>query len=428
MYETRALSGAASPAVWREEIAARWVALAAIVILLTREPVVLLAPQLWAEDGPVFIGQVLRTGWGGLFEPYAGYFHVLSRTVANILVPLVPLESLPLTFNLTAVALSGLAVYLVASARVPVAHRWLYALAVVLVPHDGEVFGTITNLQWFVSIVFFTLVIQSPATAWRESLRDSLIALVCGFSGPFALLILPLLLVRFALVIRPTRFDLLAFAVITVAAGATLATFLTAPSRGDISGYLAFPEYAILAVVGFLFSPSLGQLVSLPIGTLANYVLGLIIGLGIFVAVVRPASAWFREQGKVGWAAAAMAAYALALTLLTVQRVPFWLLHVVGPRAESSARYFFGSHVLLVWLLIYLASFSHGRLRKAAAIVLALVAVSVAIQFQSVPIQYVDWPSQVATVGHDWKRVQVMPTWGMQICRYPCSSAEAPAP
>lgn len=324
----------------RADVAARWVALAAIAIVLTRDPAALLMPQLWAEDGPVFVGQALRSGWAGLFEPYAGYFHLLPRLVANIFASVVPLDVLPLALGLSAISLTGLAVYLVATARVPVAHRWLYGLALVLVPHDGEVFGTITNLQWFVAVVLFTLVLQTPARSWRDGLRDGAIALVCGLTGPFAILIVPLLALRYLLVVRPTRYDLPAFAILVATAAAALMMYAGSPARGDVAGYFVSPGLAVLAVLGLVLSPGLGQLISLPVNEYVNYALGLVIGVVILLEVARPAVGWFRGRGVEAWAALAIVLFALALELLTIQRVPFWNLHVVGPRALSSARNF----------------------------------------------------------------------------------------
>lgn len=406
-----------------EAVAAGWAALAVVIILVAREPVALFAPQLWAEDGPVFLGQALRLGWIGLPESYAGYLLVLQRAVTNLIVPLVPLELVPLAMNVAAILFTGVAAYVVATARVPVAHRWVYAVAMVLVPHDGEVFATITNFQWFLGIVLFTLVLQTPAASSRDRLRDSSIALVCGLSSPFAVLVAPFLVVRYVFVVRPTKYDLLAFAIVIGTAIATVAMFVMTPSRGNLGGYLEFPGLAISSVLGFLLSAGIGQLISLPIETIPNYIAGLVIGVGIVIAVARPAFAWFRGRGNEGVAAAAVVAYALALVMLTFLREPLWRLHTIGPHADfaTGARYLFGPHVLLVWLLIYIAINATDYLRKAAMVVLSLILVTVAIQFQAAPIGYIDWPKQVSQVGHDWQRVEVMPTWSMNVCRYPCA-------
>src|SRR3954469_13020568 len=64
--------------------ALRWTVAACGGILFARRPDMVLNPQFWAEDGPVFFAQARIHGIAALVEPYAGYFHTVLRLVAWI--------------------------------------------------------------------------------------------------------------------------------------------------------------------------------------------------------------------------------------------------------------------------------------------------------------------------------------------------------
>lgn len=62
---------------------AAWAAVAvAAVCLALRKPWALLTPQLWAEDGSIFLVQDEQLGLAAWFTPYNGYLHLLPRIVA----------------------------------------------------------------------------------------------------------------------------------------------------------------------------------------------------------------------------------------------------------------------------------------------------------------------------------------------------------
>lgn len=51
-------------------------------------------------------------------------------------------------FNFTVWLVSSMTYALVAVARVDVPYKWIFAILPLLMPHGGEVFGTLTNIQW----------------------------------------------------------------------------------------------------------------------------------------------------------------------------------------------------------------------------------------------------------------------------------------
>src|SRR5687767_14913065 len=60
------------------------IAVAVVAILGVRKYDTLINPQLWAEDGGLFLIEAELHGWGVVFKPYEGYLHVLPRAVAAL--------------------------------------------------------------------------------------------------------------------------------------------------------------------------------------------------------------------------------------------------------------------------------------------------------------------------------------------------------
>ena len=59
-----------------------WLVIACAVLLALRKPWALHTPQLWAEDGSIFLTQDEQMGIRAWVEPYNGYLHILPRLIA----------------------------------------------------------------------------------------------------------------------------------------------------------------------------------------------------------------------------------------------------------------------------------------------------------------------------------------------------------
>jgi hypothetical protein len=112
--------------------------------------------KVWAEDGAVFLAGAQHSNLlTGLFDPYAGYGHLLPRIEAE-LVSWLPVATQGLGLNLAAALTQGavaLLAYHVVSARSR--HRLtpaFAALAVAAVPVGHEVVVSLANDQWFLLI------------------------------------------------------------------------------------------------------------------------------------------------------------------------------------------------------------------------------------------------------------------------------------
>jgi hypothetical protein len=337
--------------------AAPWVALAGILLFL-RYPDWFRRPRLWAEDGPVFFLAARRDGPASVVEPYAGYLHLIPRLVALLGSRLDP-SLIPAFYVCSALAVTLLVVARVFSRRLELPCKPLLALAIVAVPHTGEVFLTVTNLQWVVALALvMTLMMRDPGSA-AGLIGDAAILVLAGLTGPFSVLLFPFFLLRAVWRASPQS-----WALCTVVLAAALVQgrliFMSPPS-GLTSGAPGPRELSDLA------------------GVLLSRVPLALVG----------AQGWMHRVSHTfmmcaGWAGAAGAAMmACARGPCRRERVCLFLLAVllalsVAARICGAAwdwrdmvsadRYFYLPRVLLIWIAISLLS----RRSAGAAFPLAL--------------------------------------------------------
>jgi hypothetical protein len=147
-------------------------------------------PQFWAEDAIVFFKEQLGHGYPLILVPYAGYLHLIPRMVAWVATFFSPVKA-PLIYNAAALLISSAALSFVAGRLRGHIPTVLVFLSFMLVPTNGEIFGTLTNVHWFLQ---FALVIAcftsfrpaSPAMTYLRPLTLLLVAL----TGPFSVFII----------------------------------------------------------------------------------------------------------------------------------------------------------------------------------------------------------------------------------------------
>lgn len=185
-----------TPLSWRDTAAV--LGLVALTLLL-RRPDSLLRPQFYCEDGIIFFWQAYeRGGAAALFVPYAGYLHLIPRLFAWAGEAL-PILWRPAFDNYGALALTlGWTAMLCRYVRLDLrgAERVALALATVLVPQGGEVFLTLSNLQWMQVPLLVALILQRPARTRGQLWVEGALLLVGGLTGPMIIFLLPLFAVR----------------------------------------------------------------------------------------------------------------------------------------------------------------------------------------------------------------------------------------
>ncbi|MGE5831078.1 MAG: hypothetical protein ACM30G_22340 [Micromonosporaceae bacterium] len=166
---------------------------------LVRQPGIGAFDTVWAEDGQVFLSGAVDKGLpGAIATPYAGYYHLVPRLLAEFAALFGP-GSVPAVFAVESTlctALAGLLVYVASGALLPgVLSRLLVSAVVVVMPLANEVPDSIANLHWIGLYAVFWVLVWSPRGVAGRIVGVAVIGLVAG-SDILVLGYLPLALLR----------------------------------------------------------------------------------------------------------------------------------------------------------------------------------------------------------------------------------------
>ena len=170
--------------------------LVACAILVSRRPDLVFHAQFYAEDGHTWYADAYNLGWWpALFRTWTGYFTMLQRLGASLAL-LVPLALVPLLFNLIAIAFQALPANLLLTARSSawgsLRYRALLAGIYLALPNCDEVTRSITTAHWPLALCAFMLLVASIPQNLAGRVFDIVIMLLCGLSGPFCIILLPI--------------------------------------------------------------------------------------------------------------------------------------------------------------------------------------------------------------------------------------------
>ena len=347
----------------------------AITLVALRKSDSLLNPQFWAEDGAVFFIEAERYGgWVLLFRPYEGYLLFLPRLIAALATPL-PLTLAPAFYAWSSLAATGATAWWLQSSRIPIPGGAFAALALAAVPHTGEVYLTVCNLQWITAVGLFTLTLTTDATTPATRFGEIALLLLTGLTGPFVLLALPLFAWRALARRSPWSCVLLALAI--TCAAAHVPSLLARTPDAITAPWAPFHHAAIVGrrVVGTLF---LGPLPLPEILCAALAALTL-----TFLGVI-----FYRRRAALpgGLLLIAAALFVLAATAYKVRPDTWTLSELV-----NGDRYFFIPKIILLWLLAALALTAGPRLRPALFALLLLPLFANAPHFRFAPALDQHW-------------------------------------
>ena len=349
--------------------------LVVLVCIALRQPDKLIYPQFWAEDAAIFYLQAELQGLHSLAVPYGGYWHAVPRTVALIGTQL-PVRVLPLWYASAAVAFTALcmAVLLEGLTSEPRRTRWALVVAVLLTPASGEIWATLTNVQWLGASALVALLASPTPQSRRGRVALGTFAAVLGLTGPFAILLWPCAALRAWW--RRDRFSVLLLAVLTAAAAMTTPAVVAHP-RGD----------GLLGISSRL--PKIWEEVSeRPLITVA--------AAAAFAGMVW--AVWLGHQRR-DWPVVACGAACVCLTAASVAMVP---------PEQLSARYLFVPWHTGVWTAILLATrgIRLAWVPIAAAIIVAIV------RFPAAPRVRLDWPRDAQCLEtHVTCTITINPSW-----------------
>ena len=186
----------------------------AVAVVLRRTDAVT-NPQFFAEDGRYWFQEAYNDGRLHAFlTPHGGYFQTIERLGGALGVTL-GLGRAPAASNAIALLLELVpAAFLLTprfAAAVPAFGVRLGLAALTVAMPDVEIHGNLTNAQWHLALLAVMVLIAAddPRRRWRAF--DIGVLVLCGLSGPFVVLLLPLAGLRWLLLRR--RVDLLLVAV-----------------------------------------------------------------------------------------------------------------------------------------------------------------------------------------------------------------------
>lgn len=160
-----------------------------------RAPDMVLNAQFYAEGGTWYEEAYNLGWWHTLFLPAGGYYLGLFPRLITAMSLLFPLRFAPLFTNICGIALQALPVSILLSSRCsrwgPLSVRLLMAAVYVALPNAGEIHVVLANAQWHLGLAACLLVLANPPASWRGKVFDVVVLLLCGFTGPFCLILLP---------------------------------------------------------------------------------------------------------------------------------------------------------------------------------------------------------------------------------------------
>jgi hypothetical protein len=343
---------------YREPRLNAWVLVGIAAALLLRKPHALLTPQLWAEDGSVFLLEQQQLGLGALFAPYMGYLHLIPRLTAGLVNPLLDPAWWPACYNGVAFAAWLAVIARTLSPRLPLPHKPWLALAILVGPQTGEILLNLTNAQWVAALLLVQQVIIARPVSGRERAGDLAILTVVGLTGPFIVALVPLLAWRW---LRDRHRDNLAVLLVAAACAAIQALLI---HRAAITFEHQQAPFHFINAITVL---SRRLLIWPVLGAKAARDLPAFLQIAASAALVG-AITWraLRPGPERAWRAPLLGACALLMLAGFYRMRPdTWAVDDLS----FSDRYFFLPRVLLTWLVLIEIGAASSRLAWTARLV-----------------------------------------------------------
>jgi hypothetical protein len=351
-----------------------------LVALFSRCPSLFIHAQFYAEDGTVWYAQAYNSGWvQSLLIPQAGYLQTLPRLGAGLAL-LAPLRHAPLVMALIGALIQVLPAMILFSERcrtwAPLSTRVLFATVYVALPNAKEVHVVLTNSQWHIALVGVLLAFAAPPKGWAGHFFDCLLFAVGGFSGPFFIVLAPLVLIYWGSRRRSWSLAILAVMSIGAVTQIMVLVFGGLRVRKDLGANLDL----FLRMIG-------GDIVAGSLFGSHGYALR-----SPMFLIVPAAFCWFAIcLYCVRWANLELKLFVVycAALLAASLRSPY----VAGPKpiweelaGDTAARYWFLPMLAFVWSSIWCARYAANRLLSIpSTAILLLMIIGIVVDFRYRP-------------------------------------------
>jgi len=159
----------------------------------------ILRPQLFAEDGTVWLADAHNLGLKSLTMPYNAFFHSTER-LFGYLVAQLPLQYAPIIFNTSAWCIFALLAFYLFSPRTKILsnnyQRIFVLLSVGLIANIDEFFFNFSNSVFLLGIIGALILISEEPKKSYARIFEKLIFAICCFTLIFSWLYLPIALVE----------------------------------------------------------------------------------------------------------------------------------------------------------------------------------------------------------------------------------------
>jgi uncharacterized membrane protein YeaQ/YmgE (transglycosylase-associated protein family) len=332
----------------------------ALTILYLRKPYAFTNPRLCSEDGPVFFGQAITFGWQSIAIPYAGYYHTVPRLVAILFEIIVPPQNMGIAYNIAAGIIAATISVAISSSRFNFGVKWLFSIIPLLMPHGGEVFLILTNVQWIIAPYFMLLCIQDRDPKQEIRLIQPIIVFIIATTGPFSIFLLPFFLIR-AIIYRDSKNEVILFAVVMVAVSLQIHSLLTHnfASVGKFVDWPLLPVWTFWGVIAPLFGyPTVPRI--------AVQILFFLLAFPLVICFVQLKAKWRIRLY-------AMALFSGCILFAGLMRVGGHQIQLVSPFLSGGERYFFIPYAMVGWALFILAAKASRYWRLAGALALPVI-------------------------------------------------------
>jgi hypothetical protein len=175
------------------------VLLIAAALVIARRPDLITHAHFYGEDGSQWYADAYNSGWlHALTRTAGGYLNTLQRLVAALSL-LVPLRYAPLLMNICGTAIQVLPVFFLLSSRCerwwPLRLRLLQAGLYIFLPNTREIHIILTNAPFHFAVLAFLVAVAAPPSNWRWKTFDITVLTISALSGPFCIVIVPLVVV-----------------------------------------------------------------------------------------------------------------------------------------------------------------------------------------------------------------------------------------
>jgi hypothetical protein len=355
----------------------------------------ILNSQLWAEDGPVFLQDQILIGFDAILRPYAGYLHLLPRLTAFAVDKLVSLEYVPVAYVAGALLVATLSSFAVALTRLPWPAGPLFAFSAVMVPHGGEVFLNVTNMQWMVAPLLMAIAVQDDPQNRFAIAIDSMIVVVVGLTGPFILFTAPFIVARLQWHSR-SRYNISLAVIAVMIAAVQISVILNSSQTGVDQGISI--EMLPNIIRNFWFGLFFGFITQAPL-SLKWLLMAFTFSMALALWLLFPRR---MKIITIMFSIVSIMIFAAAIKKLGA------ISEFIQPTVNGQ-RYFYIPYVLTTWIFI-LGILQARKPGKWIAIAMTLMIVgSAARAFQAPPLPDMEWRRQVASVGAEPMQIPINP-------------------